>query len=51
MYQEITKENILTSTCRVCGKQLLQKVTFSGKPRDDIEYYATTESEMSIIDI
>jgi len=39
MYQEITAENMLLSICKKCGKTVKQKVNFSGKAKDDIEYF------------
>lgn len=39
MYQEIGKDNILLSICRICGKELRTKVSFSGRPSDHIEYF------------
>jgi len=39
MYQEISSDNMLLSICKKCGTTTKQKVNFSGKAKDDIEYF------------
>jgi len=39
MYQEIGLDNRLLSLCKVCGKTTTQRINFSGRASDDIEYF------------
>ena len=42
MYQEIGADNYLISICRSCGKTIRQRVNFSGRTVDGIDYFAVS---------
>ena len=45
MYQEIGRDNILLSICRICGATRKRKIAFNGKASDDHEYFGDAEKD------